>query len=323
MRSEREFKHFYNTYLQEEIEHIDVLRIRTLKTIFTQMGVMLFLLAAYQIFISINGKPKDIDLSGLLMSATAFMFFFSVYYYKKQQKAIRIQIKDNIMPIMVYFMNPSLSYSAQGYVSQTEFLTSNFHHPSIVDSLEGDDLVEGYIEQTQVRFSEITAKEIKKTEDNKPKTYVIFQGLFFAFDFNKYFEGSLYVIPKRTFNKLDRSSRLRKTNTTGDLLNKVEMENGIFNDVFDVRSTDQHIARYVLTPKLMENLLNLQKEAKTLVMFSFVDGKMYLAQNTGKKHFDFSMFSKIEKNTVLEYYHDLEYTFSIVEDLRLNERLWN
>lgn len=322
MRTEKEFKHFYTTYLQEEIDHIEHIRGRTIKTILIQMGIMIFLLATYHMFVTINKQIRDIDLSGVLLTSTALMFFYSVYYYKKQKKVIGNKIKENIIPIMVYFMNPSFSYLAHSHISRTEFLASNFYHPSLVDSLEGDDMVEGHIEQTRVRFSEITAKEIKKTEDGKPKKYVIFQGLFFTFDFNKYFEGSLYVIPKRTLNRLDRSSRLRKTNITGELLNKVEMENGVFNDSFDVRSTDQHIARYVLTPKLMENLMNLQKEAKTLVMFSFVDGKMYLAQNTGKKHFDIRMFSTFGEAAVAEYYNDLEYAFSIVEELRLNERLW-
>lgn len=50
---------------------------------------------------------------------------------------------------------------------------------------------------------------------------------------------------------------------------------------------------------------------------------MYLSISTWEDHFSFSMFKKIDENALLRYFDDLQYAFSVVDELQLNERLWN
>lgn len=323
MRTERELQQYYATDLKENLEAVELLRQKTKKSILLVLGplvaVAVLFAIGYKGFQAVQGFTTDIP----LVIVMALFLFAGAVYYGVKHKAIEDIMKEQIVTPLITFVNPSFQYSPADHVSESEFLESNFYHKSIVDHFRGDDLVEGYIGETHVRFSELTAQKVERTGDNKERSVTVFQGLFFVFDFKKDFEGSLYVMPKRGLFTGDHSSRMRKTNQTRERLHQVEMENGLFNDEFDVRSTDQHTARYVLTPALMEALMKLKQETEDDVMFSFVDGKMYLALHTGSRHFNFNMFTEIGEHTVLGYFNDLRYTFSIVDELQLNERLWN
>lgn len=323
MRTEEELQHFYTTQLSNDIAEVEVMRQKAKKEIVIRLIIALTIAAVYFVLIAIVEKTSGMDLDIILKIGLFVLIAFSAVYSYIRFKKIEQQLKERIIKPLIQFVNPSFVYTPSNHITKDEFIDPNFYHKNIVDVLLGDDLVEGFVGDTHVRFSELNAKKIEKTNDKTTRAVPVFQGLFFVFDFKKDFEGSLYVMPKMMPFGLDRLSRVTKTNLTREKMGRVEMENGLFNDTFDVRSTDQHTARYVLTPLLMENLMKLQDQAKHHTMFSFVNGKMYLALHTGKSHFSFNLFSEIGEQNVLQYFNDLIYTFSIVEELSLNERLWN
>lgn len=323
MRTKEELQHFYTTQLSEDIAEVEAMRLKAKKAIVVRLGIVLAVAAVYFVLITIIENTSGMNLEVVLKIGIFGLIGFSIMYSFLKFKKIEQQLKERIIAPLIQFVNPSFEYTPANHVSREEFIDANFFNKNWIDVLLGDDLVEGYVGSTHVRFSELNAKKIERTNDKTTRAVPVFQGLFFVFDFKKDFEGSLYVMPKLLPFGLDRLSRVTKTNLTREKMGRVEMESGLFNDMFDVRSTDQHTARYVLTPLLMENLMNLQGEAKHHTMFSFVNGKMYLALNTGKSHFSFNLFSEIDEQNVSEYFNDLIYTFSIVDELRLNERLWN
>jgi hypothetical protein len=252
-----------------------------------------------------------------------FAIFFILPMAKEKQK-ITFNIKSRIIPDLIHFANENFKYSPNEHISEEEFLRSNFYSEFAVDRYSGDDLIYGSVGNTKIQFSEVKAEE--RHRDSKGRTYysTIFHGLFFIIDFNKGFNGSLFVIPRAVqSNFFSKFIGPRRTNDSWEKLEDVELEDPVFNEHFLVRSTDQITARFVLTPVFMNTLLSFQNKSEYETKFSFVNGKMYLGLKTKHDHFEFSLSNNINKELIKSYFDDINRALMIVEELDLNTRIWN
>lgn len=323
MRSKEEIKNFYKTHLQEEVEILDMLRSGHKKS-FTIRAVLVGIAAIlFYVSIIIYGHINNLDIKIHLFIGTILMAHFGFQLLKSNLEDTERKIKERVVSPLIRFIDPSFDYKPNEFVSIEDFKASNFYHATSLKTFTGDDLVEGYIGQTQFRFSELSAHRLERSSNNNIREVLIFKGLFFVFDFKKSFDGVLYVLPRRSSKQANYVSRLEETNKTNEALEEVEMESSHFNQLFDVKATNQILARYVLSPKLMETLIKMNENSDHLTMFSFVDGKMYLSISTWENHFSFDMFKKIDEHALLAYCNDLQYAFTIVDEMQLNERLWN
>src|SRR5699024_2577795 len=91
-------------------------------------------------------------------------------------------------------------------------------------------------------------KDGKKSE----QITTMFRGLFFKADFNKAFDGLTIVIPKEK----KRSNGFAPYSKEEDnQLESVDLEDMEFMETSDVKTSDQVLARYILTPNFMNRLL--------------------------------------------------------------------
>ncbi|MFD1040670.1 DUF3137 domain-containing protein [Virgibacillus byunsanensis] len=196
------------------------------------------------------------------------------------------------------------------------------------------------VPKTEIAFSEVTSIDVWTDADDKAHENVIFQGLFFDVDFNKDFEGTTVIAPKKDvlidFKKLDIFHKQK--------LDMVELDNVAFNERFTVKTTDEVRARYILTPGFMEKLLALADGSKKRASeripnqhlkivqsvvekiqpyFSFKDGRMYFLLNTFQDHFEFNIDKKPNKESIYSYFEDINQALEVVEELDLNLKLWN
>ena len=104
-------------------------------------------------------------------------------------------------------------------------------------------------------------------------------------------------------------------------LGKSNLENNKFEDLYDVFGENEQEIRYLLTPKLMEKLVDLQIKSKNQINISFVNSKIFIAIPFSKKLFEPSKKSSIKK-TLKNHYQLLELVIGIVEELDLNTRIW-
>ena len=191
-----------------------------------------------------------------------------------------------------------------------------------VDTYSGDDRVVGKIGSTKIRFSEIHAEYT--TNDT---SHTIFKGLFFVADFNKDFQGRTFLLPDRAEAALGWiGTKLQSLNKAhGDL---VKLEDPVFERLFAVYGSDQIEARYILTPSLMERVVNFKRKslgagARELHM-SFVDSNVYIALSYSRNLFEPSVFKTIlDPQDTRQYFDDLIFVLGIVEDLNLNLRIWS
>ena len=144
-------------------------------------------------------------------------------------------------------------------------------------------------------------------------------------DFNKHFRGVTVVLPdvaERTLGWVG-----QKLQDAFDVLRRgelVKLEDPEFEREFVVYGDDQVEARYILTPALMQRLLEFKRKAGRRVHFSFALSSVYIAIETRKDMFEPRMFrSFLHQDAVLEHLRDLQFATGVVKDLDLNTRIWS
>ncbi|MBK8951152.1 MAG: DUF3137 domain-containing protein [Chitinophagaceae bacterium] len=179
-------------------------------------------------------------------------------------------------------------------------------------------ILEGTRDKTHFAFSELHTE--KRVSNGKSTSWVtIFKGMFFIADFNKNFHGRTYVWSEKNpqlnfFTKIFSSFAWN--------MEKVSLESVEFERKFIVYSTDQVEARFILTPSLMERLVKLEQMMGTGTSFSFINTNIYVAVPIKDKLFEPNVYSPNDYPTIKEYYNTVHIVFDIIDELKLNDRLW-
>ncbi|GAB4190732.1 MAG: DUF3137 domain-containing protein [Calditrichia bacterium] len=236
------------------------------------------------------------------------------------------KFKNNIVSVIVKSLNENLNYSPYGGITQQEFKRSRLFLTK-PDRYKSEDFVEGVIDKTKIKFSEVHAEYKTEHRDSKgnkrTEWHDIFKGIFFIADFNKPFKTKTIVLPD-TAEKMFGSylgSLFQKANISRKE-ELVKLENPVFEKEFVVYGDDQIESRYILTPDLMEKILELKTSFRKELHISFISNNVHIAIPY-KDLFEPSYYkSIIDKSTILEYYQVLSRLINIVELLNLNTRIW-
>jgi hypothetical protein len=102
------------------------------------------------------------------------------------------------------------------------------------------------------------------------------------------------------------------------------MDDPEFEKEFVVYSTNQIEARYILSHSLMKKLLAFKHKSKHPVYISFIGTHIYMAVSYDKDLFEPSIFhSLLDYKVAMEYVKTLHLAISVVEELKLNQKLWS
>lgn len=239
-------------------------------------------------------------------------------------KKYRAEFKLKVVAEIVKAINPAWSYAPDGLISEQVYHQSNLFRTRY-DRYQGDDLVKGVLEKTDFECSELHTQYKEVTTDSKGRRrerwVTIFRGLFFHADFNKDFIGRTYVSPdvaERLFGRLGR--KLQKVSGPAPL---VVLENVEFEKAFVVHATDPIEARYILTPVIMEAMLNIRRIYNCEVHFSFIGSRVYCALSMNKNLFEPRMFGPlVNLHDVSNMHHLFKVNETIIHELNLNTRIW-
>jgi hypothetical protein len=320
MKSIEDFKTYYDTELQPVLEKLEAERKASLRKVGIAAAVLGVLVAGIvALVMSMGGGGTGaliVAVIGVLLLAGAWHLF---------TKDFKSNFKNSVIRKVIQYVSPDLSYAPHGKISVGEFQSSTLFKNRI-DRYKGEDFVEGQVDKTQIRFSELHAEYKTTTTDSKGnrKTHwhTIFKGLFFVADFNKHFQGRTVVLPdsaEKLFGRL--GQKLQSMNVNRDDL--VKLEDPEFEKEFVVYGTDQVEARYILSPALMRRILEFKRRLKVPVHIGFVNSNLYMALSIKKNMFEPRiMRSILDFEMVREYLEDVILAVGIVEDMNLNTRIW-
>lgn len=158
--------------------------------------------------------------------------------------------------------------------------------------------------------ADVDIKE-KRKSGKQTKIVNLFRGRVYEMDFNKQISAGMQIVSKnfqyaRTPSYLTRQDEL-------------ETESVEFNSLFDVFTTHDEAAFYVLTPHMMERLMNMKRSFFSFSM-GILGNKMYIAVRGGDSFeppksgtFEFEK----EKEKVVSELQEIK---AIIEELNLTDR---
>jgi hypothetical protein len=167
--------------------------------------------------------------------------------YSTKASEWRNTFKHRVMTRLVKLFHPSLTYAPNRAIAKQEYhLSMLFHNSPDPDRYRGEDYIEGVIDKTDIRLSELHTEYRQVTYDSKGNRreywVTIFRGLFISADFHKHFHGVTLVLPDTEqswlggFGQWLQSISAKLGNQPGEL---VKMEDPEFERLFKVFSTDQ------------------------------------------------------------------------------------
>jgi len=240
----------------------------------------------------------------------------------RMTKGFRGVFKVTVIARLVRFLDENLQYSPHQGLPQAVFQQADLFKQHI-DRYTCEDQVVGKIGATEIAFSEVHAEY--KTRDSKGRAdwHTIFRGILFVADFNKHFQGKTVVLPDTAQRLLGGLGQRLQSWTPGrdDL---VRLEDPELEREFVVYGSDPIEARYVLSPSLMERILQFRRKTGKRIALSFVGSEVFVALPYTKNLFEPRLFSTLlDFGTVAHYFEDLQLAMGIVEDLNLNTRIWS
>ena len=220
--------------------------------------------------------------------------------------------KEEVVDEIIHAFCPNATYSPNNGVSEELFRNSAlFTSP---DRYHAEDLIEGCLDKTSFICSEVHAEERRARSTKNGVQYYwedIFKGFLFIADFHKEFQGETTVL-RDSFFKIKMGA------------SRVKMENPDFEKVFDVFSTNQIEARYLITPSMMERMLKLDSNFKKGVTISFRNSMILVAIPDSKNRFEADVWSSLSDMNILKSdFAVLQSLLDIVDELNLNTRIWS
>ncbi len=230
----------------------------------------------------------------------------------------KYELKNETLSPIIRAINSTFKYKHENYIPEKIFKASKLSSQTIW-SYAGNDLAMGKIEGNYIMFSDLLVKSFMQT---------VFHGQFIVTEFNKSFEGTTVVSTDHAeviFGKV--IGGFIQSNLSSDGL--VKMDDPDFEEAFAVHSSDSIEAHYILTSSLMERILNYREKTKQYIELSFFSNVVCIAIPYDKDHFEYLDTSAYESEAALKEAFDKEFTeplalvTEIIEDLKLNEKLWS
>lgn len=265
-------------------------------------GIIICILSALIFIATMNYGPW-----GLILLIPGFIFIFlgTSKFGKLSNK-----FKNEVLGTMISsFVEDGIFEPTNGLSLNTVYGTEFLKR---ADRSHTEDFLSGKIDGVEFVSSDVKLEErhVQHTK-NGTRTYYVtyFQGRIFEFEFNKTFDGYLQVLE----GARPHSNRKFK---------KVKLESVEFNKKFKTYSTNDHTAFYVLTPHLMEALMDFEKNNKGKIYFSFIGSKLYLGINNFKDTFELQIFRPLNESTFEEFKKELFVVKDVVTELKLNNKIF-
>ena len=241
-----------------------------------------------------------------------FGIVFGIISEVKNSKTVTYY-KENYRSKLVEYLMKEYKYSfdSQKYISKAIFNASKF--AGGYDSYSGNDLLvinipndDGSESNVNLNLCDLHVTRSERDSDGDRHTVTVYGGMFGYIEFPFSFKCVL---------SLDSYYREK-----GLKLDRVKLEDIIFDKNFKAYSNDQIEARYILTPEMMEKLLWLESKFKGFQM-TLVDNKMYIGASINL--FELNVRKNIDVASLFDnFYDEVKTILEIVNEIKNNNKIF-
>ncbi|WP_231458617.1 MULTISPECIES: DUF3137 domain-containing protein [unclassified Pedobacter] len=292
------------------------------KIVSTQKKGYIFIVLA--IILTIAGFYFGIGVFAILAGLIPAVYGGSLLYKIADALTTYMQsFKVDVIGSVLKSVNESLQIQPALGISSEEFEQTQLFTQE-PDRYRSEDLINGKADKTSFYFAEVHAEyktEVQTKNGTRTEWHDIFRGIIFVADFNKNFKAATVVRPKDLFGQMGAWFSKNVFSFGNNTL--VELENSVFNQTFTTHGTDQVEARYILTPAMMERILELNRNSKNTISLSFINNRMNIAFPLDRNYFEAPVFKTLLNPELLNQdVAAIKFMYEIVKELDLNTRIW-
>ena len=264
----------------------------------------------------------SIKLSFISFPLIFIFFIVTIIYFilnYKKIKEFEIRYKSLIIkPVFDKFItdcefHPEMGID-KGYIRELKAIQmGNIYH--------SEDFVSGTYKDVNFCRADIVIKNEIRDSDGDTNTTTYFKGQWMIFEFNKSFKHNVQILDK----KFSYAIKNNIFSNSEDKRTKMNFENKMFNDKFKVYANSQEEAFYIITPPIMEAIINLSNNISGKLMLFFDDNKLNVAINSKKDSLEPSYkkdASGAIDTTIKEAQYELGNIVNFIEQLKLNNDLY-
>lgn len=252
---------------------------------------------------------------GMAFIPLFFLVLFLSEFLKFHTPRLQKRLQQSIGESILRQLYPAWTFQADHHLE-----LGSFKELGVVNNAQrydGSNLVTGKHGDTEFAFCHLHVYQVDRDESSPS-----FNGLLLVFDFNKDFRGKTLVIRDQAQKMLGSylGKKVQEFGWRG--LKLVYLEDTIFEKFFAVYGRDQIESRYILTPQMMQNLIQLRRKYGEYISFSFVDGKVAVAIDHVYLY-QTNIESPIHLEAAVDQFlRPVEIVRDVIDTLQLNTRIW-
>lgn len=274
--------------------------------------------------LDVRKKANIFFITGALLALGGFALFFVIVYIAMIFVVIGIiliingsmvigkfskQYKENIVTVLVKEeFGEDAIYQPKGTISQADVLYPEFLQKP--DVFSGEDYVKAVYKNVIFEMCDLHLQEEVMTTDARGNVSVSYQtyfrGSFFIFDFNRDLDKTLYIMPGR--GKPKRKSLIA-----------FETESMMFNKKFNTYASKTEDGFYLLTPKMIEKIMELKEMFKGRQFYAFLDGKLYIAIDNHRDTLEINLRQKLDETLLEKTRNELRVAPAIINEFGLDK----
>jgi len=322
MKTEAEFKHFYETKLSGELKELEIKRLKVagkVRTILILELIIFIIMLVYVIWFRPDKSSSATwqELTGILLIIGSFVILGIIFVLASAgfSGTFRKKYKENIIAKLVGQISKDLAYFREDKVEFNEFKASRIYDMDIA-RYKGRDLVTGKLSDISYRFSWLEVYG-KTKPDHKSKTEIskIFKGIFFVADFQKPFITQALIYPNT--GKGFRFAALMEFLQDTIIGKRIEMNDPGFEKEFAVYGEDRENVIKLISPGFRQWMIDFRARTKSQLFLSFNGSKMSIAVYLKKRLFEPAIFRKVTNyDAVYESFQYIMLFANLLEDMR-------
>ena len=298
---------------------------------FAAFGSFFCLVAA---FISMGVEaPLFVILFGGLGIAGQIYRFKGENVHKKAEKELKNYIGEQVAKPIIAEKIDIIEYDPSSKLNETAIRASGIM-PGY-DRITGSDYIKGSYKGHELVYCDLELeyeKEYRDSDGDRRTTWVtVFEGPFVRMPLGKDMKGYVKIKERKNPKKKkgfmdDLFESAAKSLGFESKESVVELESTAFNEQFEVKTTDEEMAFYILTPQFMENIMEADQYAQGYTNISFKDGIAYIAINNGRDSFEISKNMYSEKRleqSRQQMRQDLNRILRILDEVLEKEQLFS
>lgn len=275
-----------------------------------QTGILVFFLPVSTIAVFIAYLLlDDFQVGGFIALVLLGFSVYSIYSYVKSEDAFMHTFKIKVIKEIADFLIPGVRYEPLNFISSKFYKASSLYRRRYID-IWGDDFFEGQYKNVNFQASELNTRfQGSRYYQN------IFNGIFFMAE-TGHFEGGTYIWAK---------NNVQLPASIGDehfrlfpmpQVYKINTGNDGFSMHYSVYSSYPAEAASILSEEMMQGMLNLKKQLKKNISFSFVAGRVYVAIENMEDLLE-PVTDLADKEAIKEFFFTILLFPSIINQLKL------